>query len=123
MKANVRRCFQMVETMLSPFALQCEVVNGGKHPAILVRGQGGLRAKFPVSCSPENEDNQLGNVRQEVMRWLEQSGFQTGRGVMGERRKREKRVRVRSIIHRYEVAIDPETGPACDPWDILRGMQ
>lgn len=70
---------------------------------------------------PQNEDNQLGNVRQEVMRWLEQSGFQTGRGVMGERRKREKRVRVRSIIHRFEVAIDPETGPARDPWQALKG--
>ena len=77
--------------------------------------------RFTISSSPKDADAQLNMARQQVRAWLERNGMATERGRAGERRQR-KTPRTRSTIYRVEVAIDPQTGPARDPWAALQGL-
>jgi hypothetical protein len=77
--------------------------------------------RFTISSSPKDADAQLNMARQQVRAWLERNGMATGRGRAGERRQR-KPPRTRSTLYRVEVAIDPQTDPARDPWAALQQM-
>lgn len=120
MKGHERRMASVIRGVLEPLGFDCETVMGGKHAAV-VATRGGLKARFPISGTPRDADCQLVQARQQVLHWLDEQGVGSGRGQPGTRRPRKAR-RTRSIIHRFEVAIDPTTGPARDPWAALRGL-
>lgn len=121
MKAHERNTIAVIREVLEPWGFALEVVDGGKHTAVIAKGPKGHRAKFTVSCSPRDADAQLNQARQQVRAWLDRNGMTTGRGRAGERRQR-KAPRTRSTLYRVEVAIDPQTGPARDPWAALQQM-
>jgi hypothetical protein len=122
MKRCIRENFDIVKAMVSPHGLSVRLEHGGKHPAAVVTARDGGEHRVTIASSPLNEDHQKGNTRQTVMRLLESMGLDSGRGHGPEARKagRRRQSRVRSTIHRVEVAIDPDTGPARDPWAALR---
>lgn len=122
MKRHEREALYIIRGLVGQWDMPCRVEIGGKHRAIIVTAPDGGEHKFPISSSPKNVGDMLGNVRQQVMAWLERQGFDTGRGTTG-RRKTYRRPRVRSTIYRVEVAINPDTGPARDPWAVLAGFR
>lgn len=119
MKAHERNALALIASLVEPHGFVAEARAGGKHLAVHVEHPDGRRGKFPVSCSPRDADAQLNQIRQQMMHWLESVGVDTGRGEPGAVRRSYRRRRVRSTIHRFEVAIDPQTGPARDPWAVL----
>lgn len=121
MKAHERNTIAVIRAVLEPWGFHLEVKGGGKHTAVHATGPKGHRAKFPISGSPRDADAQLNQARQQVQAWLDRNGMTTGRGVEGQRRPRKTR-RTRSTLYRVEVAIDPQTGPARDPWAALQQM-
>lgn len=120
MKTHERRTLAVIRSVVEPWGFVVTVVEGGKHTAAVVEGHG-LRAKFPVSGSPRDPDAQLNQARQQVRAWLDANGLCSGRGRVGERKPRKTK-RTRSTLMRIEVAIEPTSGPARDPWAVLRGM-
>lgn len=124
MKRCERECVELIRSMLEPHGITCRAEPGGKHLAVHVDYNGGHH-KFPIASSPLNRDHQLGNVKQDVTRWMESQGIVLQRGQAAPKRsKRRRQTRVRSIIQRYEVALDePDHGPSSDPWRALRALQ
>lgn len=90
--------------------------------AVVITAPCGVWHKFPVSGTPRDSGAQLNQIRQQVMAWLESIGAAEARGTTGQR-KAYRRPRVRSTIHRVEVALDPSTGPARDPWAVLTNFR
>lgn len=123
MKRHHRDALALISGIMEPRGLVCEFTVGGKHAAVVVRSKSGQkRAKFPVSGSPRDADCQLNQIRQQVHAWLDAHGMATGRGRTG-RRKAGYRPRVKSTIRRVEVLIEPDSGPARDPWAVLAGFR
>ena len=122
MKASERKTIEAIREVLEPWGFDLSIIEGGKHKAVIARGPKGHRVRFTVSSSPRDADAQINMARQQAKNWLDRNGMATGRGRAGERRQR-KAPRTRSTIHRVEVAIDPMTGPARDPWAVLRQME
>lgn len=121
MKACERYTIAVIRDVLEPWGFSLEIIEGGKHKAVIAKGPKGHRVRFTISSSPKDADAQLNMARQQVRAWLERNGMATGRGRAGERRQR-KTPRTRSTLYRVEVAIDPQTGPARDPWAALQGL-
>lgn len=120
MSRTARDTFKLVERLAAKHDLDCRADQGGKHPRIVLVGPQGQEGHIIVSSTPMNRDDELNYARQQAMRHLESWGLEE-RGQEGRGKRRGGQRRVRSIIHRYEVAIDPETGPARDPWAALKG--
>jgi hypothetical protein len=121
MKACERDTIAVIRDVLEPWGFSLEIIEGGKHKAVIAKGPKGHRVRFTISSSPKDADAQLNMARQQVRAWLERNGMATGRGRAGERRQR-KPPRTRSTLYRVEVAIDPQTDPARDPWAALQQM-
>lgn len=122
MKRHEREALAIIQGLVRPWGLPCRPQIGGKHMAVVVTTRDGCEHKFPLSGSPKNVDHMLGNVRQQVMAWMEQHGMATGRGRSGDR-KPKRHTRNRSRIWRVVVAVDPDDGPARDPWAALSGFR
>lgn len=122
MKRHEREAVEMIRAMVGPHGCTVTTENGGKHLAIFVEAPSGQWHKFPVSSSPANVGNMLGNVRQQVTAWMESAGLGEHRGQSGAR-KQKRHTRVRSRIWRIQVAIEPDDGPARDPWAVLSGFR
>ena len=120
MTSHERNVISLMREIAAPYGLSVEVQTGGKHLAAVIAHPDGRWHKFPVSSSPRSASCQLRQVRQQVTSWLESAGFETGRGEAGERRTRRKRGRTKSTITRLEVLVEPDSGPARDPWAALR---
>lgn len=120
MSRTTRDTFKLVERLAEKHDLDCYAEQGGKHPRIVLVGPQGQKGYIIVSSTPMVRDDELNYARQQAMRLLEGWGLEE-RGGEGREKRRKGQRRVRSIIHRYEVAIEPETGPARDPWAVLKG--
>lgn len=119
MKRHEREAVAIIREVLAPWGFGIRTQNGGKHLAVVVTTRDGSEHKFAIAGSPQNVDHMLVNTRQEVRAWLDRQGLGSGRGRTGARKKR-RRVRTRSTIWRYEIAIDtPTEGPSSDPWAVL----
>lgn len=121
MTGHERETAALIAGLVKPHGLTCKVQIGGKHLGVIVAGRG-LRHKFTVSSSPRSASSQLNHTRQQVNAWLDATGLGSGRGEKGEKRRAHHRTRTRSTTYRIEVAIDPETGPARDPWACLKSL-
>lgn len=122
MKRHEREAVQLIADTLAHTGLPQRVHQGGKHLAVIVTMRDGSEHKFPISGSPRDSGCQLNQIRQQIHAWLDRVGLSSGRGAAG-LRKRRRPPRVRSTIYRVEVAIDPQTGPACDPWAALAAIR
>ena len=123
MTGHERRAFDLIRELVAAHGMTAQWQIGGKHRAVVATHPDGRWHKFPVSGSPRSASCQLRQIRQQVTAWLERAGFETGRGEPGERRRQHRQRRVRSTTHRIEVALDPETGPARDPWQALAALK
>lgn len=121
MKSHERRLIEVYREVLEPWGFVFSIIDGGKHLALVAKGPRGHRVRFTLSSSPRDPDAQMVQARQQARNWLDRNGMTSGRGRAGERRPRKAK-RTRSIFHRFEVAVDPTTGPARDPWAALRGL-
>lgn len=122
MKRCIRECYDIVKFMVSPHGLHVRLDYGAKHAAAVITAPDGGEHRVTIAGSPLNTDHQKNNIRQSVSRLLEGWGLTAVRGHAPEPGKdgRRRQSRMRSTIHRIEVAIDPDTGPARDPWAALR---
>lgn len=123
MKRHEREAVALIRSLVEPHGCTVASEPGGKHLGVIVEAPNGRWHKFPVSRSPRSSSCQLNQIRQQVTLWLEGAGLVDRRGIVGSSRKPKRQTRARSRIWRVEVAIDPDTGPARDPWSALSGFR
>ena len=126
MKRHHREALALIAGILEPRGFVCSLTPGRVHFAVTVHSSTGrFRGKFPVSGSPRDSDAQLNQIRQQVHHWLDTQGMGSGRGHTGERRQKTHRAPHRPIADLFgvQIAEDPRTGPARDPWAKLAGFR
>lgn len=123
MKRHKRDAVGLIRSLVEPHGCTVTTEMGGKHLGVVIEAPNGRWAKFPVSGSPRSPSCQLNAIRQQITGWLESVGLVDRRGVHGAHSKPRKRPRTRSRVWRVEVALEPHTGPARDPWAVLSGWR
>lgn len=122
MKTIERLQIEAAGEVFAQFGLPWVVHKGGKHLAMIVTAPDGSEHRAVMSGSPRDAAAVINFMRQDAYRLVEKMGIDTGRGVTTSRVQPHRRRRIKSTIQRYEVAIEPEDGPARDPWAVLKGL-